>query len=126
MTMLGTLKGLFTRTYASSAPGPIADAASGADRFTVRRKQRMRHGFVSWPARPAFPAQVCDVIDASFNGACIELSGALPDSGSWASGVRLYLVAENHEFNCQVAWQRGTQVGLRFQGHPQPPSQVYR
>lgn len=125
MTILGSLKGLFTQLHAS-ASRPMADALSGADRFTVRRKQRMRHGFVSWPARPAFPAQVCDVKDASFSGACIELTGALPDSESWASGVRLYLVAENHEFDCHVAWQKGAQVGLHFKGRPHPPSQAYR
>ena len=51
--------------------------------------------------------------------------GELPDDYSWTPGVRLYLATENHELDCQVAWRNGGQVGLRFQGQPQPPSRTY-
>lgn len=125
MTILGTLKGFFERLPAA-ASGLSSDALSGTDRVAVRRKQRMRHGFVSWPTRPAFPAQLCDISETSFNGARVEMIGEFPAPESWASGVRLYLVAENEEFDCRVAWQKGAQFGLQFQGRPQPPSRVYR
>lgn len=123
MTLLGALKDLLTPL---SRSGGTLNAAPPADRFTVRRRQRMREGFVSWPARPAFPPQLCKVEDVSFSGARIEIDGVLPESGLWTSGVRLYLATENHEFDCRVAWQKGAQFGLQFQGRPQPPSRVYR
>lgn len=125
MTILDVFKPLLSSLRAGKA-GAADDAQSNADRYTVRRRQRMREGFVSWPARPAYPPQLCSVEEVSYGGARIEVTGTLPGAEAWASGVRLYLAADDHEFDCRVAWQSGSQLGLQFQGRPQPPSRIYR
>lgn len=127
MRFLEPLRGLLVGSRGANASATAVDKADEDDRRrAIRRPQRMRSGFLTCPAMPAFPPQPCQIKDLSSTGARVEVLGPLPDLALWATGVRLYFDSENHEILCRMAWHKGRFLGLHFQSGTMPPSRDYR
>lgn len=121
MSFMDTVRGIFSRGEQSSAKGD----ARGADKRSVKRiPQRMRSGFV-WNEK-LISARPCQFKDVSVKGARVEIMGDPIKASLLAEGVRLYFDTEKHEVACSVAWVRGQQLGLKFEGRPSAPSRKYR
>jgi hypothetical protein len=122
MTFLETLNTLFRGKQTSARANT---GKSGADlRRTRRIPQRMRSGFV-WTEKLIKP-RACMIRDLSTGGARVEVLGDPIKMSLLIDGVKLYFETEKHEIACNVAWVRGSAMGLKFDGRPRPPSRKYK
>lgn len=122
MALLDMIAGTLFRT---KAPATKAKGERPEDkRAVLRAPQRMRSGFL-WADRLISP-RACMIRDISVRGARVDVIGEPIKPSLLADGVRLYLVSEKHELQCNVAWARGQSFGLRFEGRPRPPSRIYK
>lgn len=93
-------------------------------RYVTRAPQRMRTGFV-WTEKLLTP-RPCMFKDMSPRGARVEILGDLIKPSLLLEDVRLYFDTEKHEVPCSMAWMKGRQIGLKFEGGPRPASRRYR
>lgn len=123
-TFITYLKGLM-----SGSPAKIVSRGSAApqspDRSTRRRRLRMRYGYLTCPAMPAYPPQACMIKEASASGASIELLVPLPDADQWGRKVCLYFDTEKEERLCQMIWHKGLMMGLKFESGPRSATRAY-
>ena len=122
MTFLDSITTLFR----GKTTGAAAKAAKGGadNRRTRRIPQRMRSGFI-WTDKLITP-RACIFRDLSTGGARVEVYGDPIKMSLLIDGVKLYFESEKHEIQCCVAWIKGAQMGLKFEGRPRPPSRTYK
>jgi hypothetical protein len=124
MSFIESVRGILSRN-GKSGKGGAASASGKADKRAVKRvPQRMRSGFV-WNDK-LISVRPCMFKDVSVKGARVEIMGDPIKPGLLAEGVLLYFDTEKHEIPCSVAWVKGMQLGLKFEGRPRAPSRKYR
>ncbi len=123
MSLLDTLTRTLFGEQASKA-GHTTGKRGADHRTMVRVPQRMRSGFV-WNEK-LITARPCMFKDLSSRGARVEILGDPIKISLLIDGVKLYFDTEKHEVKCSVAWAKGQQLGLKFDGRPGPPSRKYK
>lgn len=99
-----------------------ADDLNGK-RAVRRKKERLSEGFIA--SDRMITPRPCSIRDLTVLGSRVDLWEEISPS-LLLTGVTLYSVADRKEVQCEVSWQRGNSLGLRFKGPFREPSRNYK
>jgi hypothetical protein len=109
------------RKTAASGAAKTESAADG--RAALRKRQRMKDGFI-WCEGLIAP-RACTIRDMSALGAQISLWNDDIKPSLLRGTLKLYSCADQKEVDCTVARREGTALGLRFLSGLRAPTRKY-